>query len=370
MVLLLGFIGIPAAAHIGGSAKIGGRSSTATNPVYTPANVSTATSAVIKVTVSDGAASVNQSLTLTVNDTPVRSETVTYYHNDALGSPVAATDQSGTLLWRETYRPYGERLNNQAASSNNPIWYTGKRQDAETGLVYMGSRYYDPRLGRFLSIDPVEPDENNLHSLNRYAYANNNPYKFTDPDGQIAETIIDVVSLGLSINTFRQDPSFLNGLAVAYDGFATAVPFLPAGIGIIRQAATKGETLTQVVKQAADRGAAKAGEGAAEKVATEGGALTSRAARREAMRDAGIPTSQQPVSQSRNKSGREYSYDVSAPGGGTQRMSVQQQTMDKSHPGQPHWEAGRVKIDKETGSVRMNNHGRPTLTNDKSKVNY
>ena len=237
-------------------------SSTAANPVYTPANVSVPTSAVIKVTVSDGAASVNQSLTLTVNDTPVRSESITYYHNDALGSPIAATDQSGNLLWRETYRPYGERLNNQTASGTNPLWYTGKRQDPETGLVYMGSRYYDPRLGRFLSIDPVEPDENNLHSLNRYAYANNNPYKFTDPDGQIAETIIDVVSLGLSINTFRQDPSFLNGLAVAYDGFATAVPFLPAGIGIIRQAATKGETLTQVLKQAADRGAAKAGEGA------------------------------------------------------------------------------------------------------------
>ncbi|MEW6120405.1 MAG: hypothetical protein AB1593_09985, partial [Pseudomonadota bacterium] len=105
--------------------------------------------------------------------------------------------------------------------------------------------------------------ENNLHSLNRYAYANNNPYKFTDPDGQAAETVIDVVSLGLSINAYRQDPGFVNGLAVAYDGFATAIPFLPGGIGIIRQAASKGETLTQVVKQAADRGAAKAGESAA-----------------------------------------------------------------------------------------------------------
>jgi hypothetical protein len=47
---------------------------------------------------------------------------------------------------------------------------------------------------------------------------------------------------------------------VAYDGFATAVPFLPGGIGIIRQAATKGSDVTQAVKQAADRGAAKAGE--------------------------------------------------------------------------------------------------------------
>ncbi|MEW6120403.1 MAG: RHS repeat-associated core domain-containing protein [Pseudomonadota bacterium] len=146
--------------------------------------------------------------------------------------------------------------------SKHPPRYTGKRQDPETGLVYMGSRYYDPRLGRFISIDPVEPDENNLHSLNRYAYANNNPYKFTDPDGQAAETVIDVVSLGLSINAYRQDPGFVNGLAVAYDGFATLVPFLPGGIGIIRQAASKGETLTQAVRQAADRGAAKAGEGA------------------------------------------------------------------------------------------------------------
>lgn len=190
------------------------------------------------------------------------AETVTYYHTDALGSPVAATDESGNLVWRETYRPYGERLNNQSTASDNPIWYTGKRQDAETGLVYMGSRYYDPRLGRFLSIDPVEPDENNLHSLNRYAYANNNPYKFTDPDGQAAETVIDVVSLGLSINAFRQDPGFVNGLAVAYDGLATAVPFLPGGIGIIRQGASKGGEVTQALKQAADRGAAKAGNGA------------------------------------------------------------------------------------------------------------
>ena len=88
------------------------------------------------------------------------------------------------------------------------------------------------------------------------------------------------------------------------------------------------------------------------------------------MREAGIPTSQQPVSQSRNMSGREYSYDVPAPGGGTRRMSVQQQTMDRSHPGQPHWEAGSVKTDPLTGAVRENNYGRPALTNDKSKVDY
>jgi len=37
-------------------------------------------------------------------------EEVIYYHLDALGSPVAATDVNGDLLWRETYSPYGSRL--------------------------------------------------------------------------------------------------------------------------------------------------------------------------------------------------------------------------------------------------------------------
>jgi hypothetical protein len=51
-------------------------------------------------------------------------------------------------------------------------------------------------------------------------------------------------------------------------------------------------------------------------------------------------------------------------------MSVQQQTLDRSHLGQSHWEAGPVKIDPLTGAVRQNNYGRPALANDKSKVDY
>ena len=110
--------------------------------------------------------------------------TITYYHNDFAGSPVAATNESGQVVWRESYRPYGERLVHSAASSGNDIWFTSRRQDAETGLVYMGARYYDPVAGRFVSPDPVIFDEKNIHSFNRYAYANNNPYKYSDPDGR------------------------------------------------------------------------------------------------------------------------------------------------------------------------------------------
>ncbi|MDS4059818.1 MAG: RHS repeat-associated core domain-containing protein [Candidatus Contendobacter sp.] len=112
-----------------------------------------------------------------------RADVITYFHNDISGSPVAATDESGRLLWKETYRPYGERLLNGAGPDANQLWFTGKPQDPDTGLSYLGARYYSPPLGRFMGIDPKEVDPEDLHGFNRYAYANNNPYKFVDPDG-------------------------------------------------------------------------------------------------------------------------------------------------------------------------------------------
>jgi len=64
--------------------------------------------------------------------------------------------------------------------------YTGHREDPETGLTYMGARYYSPTLGRFMGMDPAGVNESSIHSFNRYAYANNNPYKYVDPDGGVA----------------------------------------------------------------------------------------------------------------------------------------------------------------------------------------
>jgi uncharacterized protein RhaS with RHS repeats len=51
----------------------------------------------------------------------------------------------------------------------------------------MQQRYYDPESGRFLSADPVQVGGNG-ESFNRYAYANDNPYRYTDPDGRIVWT--------------------------------------------------------------------------------------------------------------------------------------------------------------------------------------
>ena len=64
--------------------------------------------------------------------------------------------------------------------------YTGHIEDDDLELVYMQARYYDPVIGRFYSNDPVGFVPNSMHSFNRYTYANNNPYKYTDPNGEWA----------------------------------------------------------------------------------------------------------------------------------------------------------------------------------------
>ncbi len=126
---------------------------------------------------------------------PVQAvENITYLHNDAAGSPVAATDAAGNVIWRESYRAYGERTRNETASRTNRQFFHGKAFDADSGLAYFGARYYDPVVGRFMAIDPAGFDEANLHSFNRYAYGNNNPYRYMDQDGRIA-ILIPLVGL-------------------------------------------------------------------------------------------------------------------------------------------------------------------------------
>jgi RHS repeat-associated protein len=134
----------------------------------------------------------------------VRAEEIVYFHNDLAGTAQVATNTAGTLIWREHFHPYGKRLDNPPASSANTVWFAGKPQDSLTGLSYMGARYYDPTLGRFLSIDPAAFDEQELHSLNRYAYANNNPIKFVDPDGRMP--ILIPVIFGITA-LFHSDPA-------------------------------------------------------------------------------------------------------------------------------------------------------------------
>jgi RHS repeat-associated protein len=97
---------------------------------------------------------------------------------------VAKTNASRTIVERSEYEPYGKLLNHPLEDGPG---YTGHVSDAATGLSYMQQRYYDPGIGTFLSVDPVTANSMG-GNFNRYWYANNNPYRFRDPDGRQAQS--------------------------------------------------------------------------------------------------------------------------------------------------------------------------------------
>lgn len=109
-----------------------------------------------------------------------------FVHTDALGSPVARTRSLGAAsAIRTRFEPFGAVAQGvKPGVTTGLLGFTGHVQDAETDLVYMQQRYYDPIAGRFLSVDPVTTDASTGSLFNRYNYAYNNPYRFKDPDGR------------------------------------------------------------------------------------------------------------------------------------------------------------------------------------------
>lgn len=119
---------------------------------------------------------------LVCGEVMAQTHTVTYVYTDPQGTPLAEADANGNVTATFDYRPYGSVA---MGSSPNAPGYTGHVNDPDTGLVYMQARYYDPAVGRFVSVDPVSPTPGKLYSFNRFDYVNNNPTRFIDPDGRV-----------------------------------------------------------------------------------------------------------------------------------------------------------------------------------------
>ncbi len=146
------------------------------------------------------------------------AEKRTYLHTDHLGSVIAATDASGQLAWREEYEPYGFKRLTPTEAEDQRLWYTGHAHDEAMSLSYFGARWYDPEAGRFLAVDPVYWIEDSpVHSFNRYAYANNNPYKYIDPDGELPVFAVfivkELVTLAIEHTTGVSVPISVGGAA-------------------------------------------------------------------------------------------------------------------------------------------------------------
>ncbi len=109
---------------------------------------------------------------------------VTYFQGDQLGSASLATRSDGSLIGRQLYRPFGE---GRGGAVSTDYRFTGQR-DTGLGLYDYNARFYDPALGRFIQADTVVPDLTDGQNYNRFAYVRNNPLKYTDPSGHIAQT--------------------------------------------------------------------------------------------------------------------------------------------------------------------------------------
>jgi len=107
-----------------------------------------------------------------------------YYQYDGLGSVRDLSDGSGTTVTTYSYDAFGEP-DLTMGSADNDFLFTGEQMDAETGLIYLRARYYDPETGRFISRDPFTGFASVPPSLNRYTYGYNNPVLFADPSGKV-----------------------------------------------------------------------------------------------------------------------------------------------------------------------------------------
>lgn len=114
------------------------------------------------------------------------ADRITYFYYDATGTAIMAKDEQANVLWKRAPTAYGETPEVHPAMKkyNHRMTVAGHYDDWETGLIYMGKRYYSPKLGRFLTPDPVGVHLHLPQSFNRYKYANNNPYRYIDPDGR------------------------------------------------------------------------------------------------------------------------------------------------------------------------------------------
>lgn len=132
------------------------------------------------------------------------------FSHNIQGDIISIHNDAGDVVARYTYDAYGNHQvltssgdldTNQSSIGNiNPFRYRGYHYDVETGLYYLNSRYYDPRIGRFISPDIMSIlDETMMdaNGLNLYMYCGNNPVMRVDPMGREWWDVLAWIGLGL-----------------------------------------------------------------------------------------------------------------------------------------------------------------------------
>jgi RHS repeat-associated protein len=114
----------------------------------------------------------------------ITQEAVRYLHGDHLNTPRLATNAAGVKVWSWEGTAFGSTPPNEDPDGDGKktvidLRFAGQLYDGESGLFYNWNRYYDLKVGRYISSDPVGLKG----GLNTYSYVSNNPLRFVDPFG-------------------------------------------------------------------------------------------------------------------------------------------------------------------------------------------
>ena len=129
-----------------------------------------------------------------------------YYRKDAQGNIVELLDSTGAVVVKYKYDAWGKCQTTVVDSAANtiatlnPFRYRSYYFDTETGFYFLQTRYYDPEIGRFITIDDLSYlDPDSINGLNLYAYCGNNPVNNADSTGIFA---ISTFLIGLAVSFF------------------------------------------------------------------------------------------------------------------------------------------------------------------------
>lgn len=100
-----------------------------------------------------------------------------HYLGNQIGTLGMSVDDTGSTVDTSVRDSWGVQL--AGATSERYGAIAQRETDAESGLVYMRHRVYDPSLGRFTQMDPLVANRPTEH----YAYAHSSPISWTDPQG-------------------------------------------------------------------------------------------------------------------------------------------------------------------------------------------
>ena len=127
-----------------------------------------------------------------------------YFFKNLQGDIISIADRNAQVVAKYSYDAWGMCTVEQDTSTVgiagvNPFRYRGYYFDAEIGMYYLQSRYYDPVVGRFVNADEavyaVASEERALHNI--FFYCNNNPICLVDASGYIAANVIGAIIGGV-----------------------------------------------------------------------------------------------------------------------------------------------------------------------------